>query len=66
MRLVTRAGSKPVMVRTPDSPATRRDQNVATSLPSGVTAPMPVMTTRRRSRCGGHRTSLPVRMVAAR
>ena len=42
-----------LMVRTPDSPATRRSQNVGTSLPSGVTAPMPVTTTRRRPGTAG-------------
>ena len=39
--LVTREGSKAVIVRTPDSPATSRYQKVCASLPSGVTAPMP-------------------------
>ena len=59
----TREGSKEVMVRTPDSPATRPAQNASTVVPRGVTAPMPVTTTRRGL---AHRTNLPVRMVAAR
>ena len=54
----TRDASKLAMVRTPDSPATSRVQNSSTLVPSGVTAPMPVTTTRRdrliarTSRCG--------------
>ena len=40
-----------------------RPRSMATSLPSAVTMPIPVTTTRRRSR---HRTSFPVRTVAAR
>ena len=41
-----------------------RPRSTATSLPSAVTSPMPVTTTRRRS--VAHRTSFPVRTVAAR
>jgi len=35
----------------PDFPAIRFCHDVSTSLPSGVTAPMPVITTRRRPFC---------------
>ena len=53
IRLVRRSGSNAAMCRTPDLPATSRSQNVGTSLPSGVTAPMPVTTTRRRPGTAG-------------
>jgi hypothetical protein len=46
MRTANGAGSKRVVVLTPDLPAMRADQVVSRSLPSGVTAPMPVTTTR--------------------
>jgi hypothetical protein len=49
-RLAMRDGSNDSIVRTPDLPAMSADQKVATSLPSGVTAPIPVTTTRRRLR----------------
>src|SRR5262245_11436590 len=41
-------GSKASIGAAPDWPSTRFVQNVSTSLPSGVTAPMPVITTRLR------------------
>ena len=41
-------GSKAVIGAAPLRPATRFSQKVSASLPSGVTAPMPVMTTRLR------------------
>src|SRR5689334_18243094 len=39
---------KSVMLQMPLSPASRRLQNVGTSLPAGLTTPMPVIATRRR------------------
>ena len=58
---VSRDGSNASIVRTPDRPATRPAQVVATSLPRAVTAPIPVTTTRRRSSRAvrAHRTSFP-------
>src|SRR6266550_587453 len=46
----TREGSKSVMRRIPLRPAFIHSQVVRASLPSGVTAPMPVTTTRRSPR----------------
>src|SRR5919108_517447 len=45
--LATRDGSKPSMRRMPLRPLTIPSQNDSTSLPSGVSAPRPVTTTRR-------------------
>ena len=64
MRDVTRDGSNAVIVRTALRPAAMPAQVLGTSLPSAVTAPMPVTTTRRD--LIAHRTSFPVRIVAAR
>jgi hypothetical protein len=47
MRVVKALASKTVIGPTPDSPATRRRQNSSREFPRGVTAPMPVTTTRR-------------------
>ncbi len=47
IRESTREGSKAVIVRIPERPAVSPSQVVATSLPSAVTAPIPVTTTRR-------------------
>src|SRR6266566_7440447 len=46
----TREGSKEVIRRIPLRPAFMQSQVVRASLPSGVTAPMPVTTTRRSPR----------------
>ena len=56
------------MVRTPDRPATSPAQVAATSLPSGVTAPMPVTTTRGAPSASSAviGRACPVRTVAAR
>ncbi len=48
MRASKRPASKAVIGATPDSPAIRRLQNSSRVLPTGVTAPSPVTTTRRR------------------
>ena len=62
---VSRDGSNASIVRTPDSAGDEAlPRSWRTSLPSAVTMPMPVTTTRRRPI--GHRTSFPVRTVAAR
>jgi hypothetical protein len=47
IRLPIRRGSKAPIVRTPERPSMRFCQKLGTSLPSGVTAPSPVITTRR-------------------
>src|SRR5205823_10198821 len=58
----TREGSKSVMRRIPLRPAFMHSQVVRASLPSGVTAPMPVTTTRRSPRSaalrGGERSAI--------
>src|SRR5439155_14107719 len=51
----TREGSKSVIRRIPLRPAFMHSQVVRTSLPSGVTAPMPVTTPRRSPRSAGLR-----------
>src|SRR5579859_1652078 len=43
--------SKCVIQLTPETPSTRFDQTVSTSLPIGVTKPMPVTATRRPLEC---------------
>src|SRR5215472_7935030 len=48
MRVSKPSGSKRVIGPAPEQPARRPAQVAATSSPTGVTAPRPVMTTRRR------------------
>src|SRR5262245_17768042 len=50
MRTSKPLASKSVRVSMPEHPATRLLQDSATLLPTGVTAPIPVTTTRRRPR----------------